>query len=140
MPVNDCENNCTLKTRVDRLEKDFEAEKETNSQRHAEFYSRIGNCERVQAVSGTRLDTIMDKLDSIALDLTACRTSSLGSENSVERPARPTSALGPQSAEHSPEATGNISTELCVIRASIPLVRGALSTAFRRLGVVPRAE
>ena len=62
MPVNDCENNCTLKTRVDRLEKDFEAEKETNSQRHAEFYSRIGNCERVQAVSGTRLDTIMDKL------------------------------------------------------------------------------
>ena len=57
MPVNDCENNCTLKTRVDRLEKDFEAEKETNSQRHAEFYSRIGNCERVQAVSGTRLDT-----------------------------------------------------------------------------------
>ena len=26
MPVNDCENNCTLKTRVDRLEKDFEAE------------------------------------------------------------------------------------------------------------------
>ena len=27
MPVNDCENNCTLKTRVDRLEKDFEAEK-----------------------------------------------------------------------------------------------------------------
>ena len=44
MPVNDCENNCTLKTRVDRLEKDFEAEKETNSQRHAEFYARIGNC------------------------------------------------------------------------------------------------
>ena len=76
----------------------------------------------------------------IALDLTACRTSSLGSENSVERPARPASALVPQSAEHSPEATGNISTELCVIRASIPLVRGALSTAFRRLGVVPRAE
>ena len=73
MPVNDCENNCTLKTRVDRLEKDFEAEKETNSQRHAEFYSRIGNCERVQAVSGTRLDTIMDKLDSIALDLTALK-------------------------------------------------------------------
>ena len=66
MPVNDCENNCTLKTRVDRLEKDFEAEKETNSQRHAEFYSRIGNCERVQAVSGTRLD-------SIALDLTALK-------------------------------------------------------------------
>ena len=76
----------------------------------------------------------------IALDLTACGTSSLGSENSVERPARPTFALGPQSAEHSPETTGNISTELCVIRASIPLVRGALSTAFRRLGVVPRAE
>ena len=52
MPVNDCENNCTLKTRVDRLEKDFEAEKETNSQRHAEFYARIGKLEQVQAVSG----------------------------------------------------------------------------------------
>ena len=73
MPVNDCENNCTLKTRVDRLEKDFEAEKETNSQRHAEFYARIGKLEQVQAVSGTRLDTIMDKLDSIALDLTALK-------------------------------------------------------------------
>ncbi|MCI7152856.1 MAG: hypothetical protein MR952_10515 [Flavonifractor plautii] len=73
MPVNDCGNNCTLKTRVDRLEKDFEAEKETNSQRHAEFYARIGKLEQVQAVSGTRLDTIMDKLDSIALDLTALK-------------------------------------------------------------------
>ena len=76
----------------------------------------------------------------IAFNATACRTPLLDSENSVERPARPASALAPQSAEHSPETTGNISTELCVIRASIPLVRGAFSTAFRRLGVVPRAE
>ena len=60
----DCEKNCVLAARVDRLEEDMKSEKE-NRQTHSEIYDRLRKVESDQAVSRTKLDTITDKLDSL---------------------------------------------------------------------------
>lgn len=73
MPNEHCETNCSLSVRVDRLEKDFESEKEARSKSHAEFYDRIRKLESAQAVNETKLDTIVEKLDSISVDLTTIK-------------------------------------------------------------------
>ena len=64
MPVNDCENNCTLKTRVDRLGKDFAAEK---------IYDRLGELERGMATVTTQYGNIIDRLSSMSADLNALK-------------------------------------------------------------------
>ena len=74
---NDC-SNCQLAERVKRLEGDFELEAQKNSQRHEEFFRRIRVLEQHQAVNGTCLDTIVEKLDAIAGDVASLK----------ERPSR----------------------------------------------------
>jgi chromosome segregation ATPase len=61
----DCEKNCVLAARVDRLEEDMKSEKENRQKTHSEIYDRLRKVESDQAVSRTKLDTITDKLDSL---------------------------------------------------------------------------
>lgn len=61
----DCEKNCVLAARVDRLEEDMKSEKENRQKTHLEIYDRLRKVESDQAVSRTKLDTITDKLDSL---------------------------------------------------------------------------
>ena len=61
----DCENNCVLAARVDRLEEDMKSEKENRQKTRSEIYDRLRKVESDQAVSRTKLDTITDKLDSL---------------------------------------------------------------------------
>lgn len=61
----DCEKNCVLAARVDRLEEDMKSEKENGQKTHSEIYDRLRKVESDQAVSRTKLDTITDKLDSL---------------------------------------------------------------------------
>ena len=64
----DCES-CALTARVERLEQDMAAEREARSRTHAEFYDRLRRLEQAQAVTATKLDTIVEKLDGISADL-----------------------------------------------------------------------
>lgn len=61
----DCEKNCVLAARMDRLEEDMKSEKENRQKTHSEIYDRLRKVESDQAVSRTKLDTITDKLDSL---------------------------------------------------------------------------
>lgn len=61
----DCEKNCVLAARVDRLEEDMKSEKENRQKTHSEIYDRLRTVEAKQAVNETKLDTITDKLDSL---------------------------------------------------------------------------
>lgn len=61
----DCEKDCVLAARVDRLEEDMKSEKENRQKTHSEIYDRLRKVESDQAVSRTKLDTITDKLDSL---------------------------------------------------------------------------
>lgn len=61
----DCEKNCVLAARVDRLEEDMKSEKKKKKKTHSEIYDRLRKVESDQAVSRTKLDTITDKLDSL---------------------------------------------------------------------------
>lgn len=61
----DCEKNCVLAARVDRLEEDMKSEKENRQKTRSEIYDRLRKVESDQAVSRTKLDTITDKLDSL---------------------------------------------------------------------------
>lgn len=61
----DCEKNCVLAARVDRLEEDMKSAKENRQKTHSEIYDRLRKVESDQAVSRTKLDTITDKLDSL---------------------------------------------------------------------------
>lgn len=61
----DCEKNCVLAARVDRLEEDMKSEKENRQKTHSEIYDRLRKVESDQAVNRTKLDTITDKLDSL---------------------------------------------------------------------------
>ena len=61
----DCEKNCVLAARVDRLEEGMKSEKENRQKTHSEIYDRLRKVESDQAVSRTKLDTITDKLDSL---------------------------------------------------------------------------
>lgn len=61
----DCEKNCVLASRVDRLEEDMKAEKESRQKSHKEFYDRIRTLENNQAVSKEKLETIETKLDGV---------------------------------------------------------------------------
>ena len=61
----DCEKNCVLAARVDRLEEDMKSEKENRQKTHSEIYDRLRKVESDQAVSLTKMDTITDKLDSL---------------------------------------------------------------------------
>lgn len=61
----DCEKNCVLAARVDRLEEDMKSEKENRQKAHAEIYDRLRTVESKQAVNETKLDTITDKLDGL---------------------------------------------------------------------------
>ena len=56
----DCEKNCVLASRVDRLEEDMKSEKENRQKAHAEIYDRLRTVESKQAVNETKLDTITD--------------------------------------------------------------------------------
>lgn len=61
----DCEKNCVLAARVDRLEEDMKYEKESRQKAHKEFYSRIRELENNQAVSKEKLETIENKIDGL---------------------------------------------------------------------------
>ena len=61
----DCEKNCVLAARVDRLEEDMKSEKENRQKTHLEIYDRLRKVESDQAVSRTKLDTIENKLDGL---------------------------------------------------------------------------
>lgn len=63
--MSDCEKNCVLAARVDRLEEDMKSEKENRQKTRSEIYDRLRKVESDQAVSRTKLDTITDKLDSL---------------------------------------------------------------------------
>ena len=63
--MSDCEKNCVLAARVDRLEEDMKAEKESRQKSHKDFYDRIRALENNQAVSKEKLDTIENKLDGL---------------------------------------------------------------------------
>ncbi len=61
----DCEKNCVLAARVDRLEEDIRSEKESRQKAHKEFYERIRDLESNQAVSKEKLETIENKIDGL---------------------------------------------------------------------------
>ena len=61
----DCENNCALAARVDRLEIDLENEKKTRHETHKEFYNRLREVEKAQSVNKEKLDNIEGKIDGM---------------------------------------------------------------------------
>ena len=61
----DCENNCALAARVDRLETDLAQEKKARHETHKEFYNRIRELEKVQSVNKEKLDNIEVKIDGM---------------------------------------------------------------------------
>ena len=61
----DCEKNCVLAARVDRLDEDIKSEKENRQTTHSEISDRMRKVESDQAVSRTKLDTLKVKLDSL---------------------------------------------------------------------------
>ena len=61
----DCEKNCVLASRVDRLEEDIRSEKESRQKDHKEYYDLIRDMESNQAVSKEKLETIENKIDGL---------------------------------------------------------------------------
>lgn len=61
----ECENNCALAARVERLEDDLKTEKDRRQKTHKEFYDRIQALENRQSVNQEKLETIESKIDSM---------------------------------------------------------------------------
>lgn len=60
-----CEHECMNEHRLQELEKSFHEMQEKQSERHKEFYSRIGNLEQKTALYSNDLDHIKETVDEM---------------------------------------------------------------------------
>lgn len=63
--MDNCKDQCMLASRVERLEEDFQKEKEARHETHKEFYTRIRELEKAQSVNKEKLDNIEGKIDGV---------------------------------------------------------------------------
>lgn len=62
-------STCPIAGKVDRLEEQLDEYQAQNTSRHVEMFDRLNQLEQAKAVTNTRLDTILDKLDALASDV-----------------------------------------------------------------------
>lgn len=60
-----CEHECMNEHRLQELEKNFHEMQEKQSERHKEFYSRIGKLEQKTALYSNDLDHIKETVDEM---------------------------------------------------------------------------
>lgn len=71
MPETCAPNDCPVSARVDALKDEFDRYRENSSDTHRQTFDRIGALEQSGAAVRTRLDSIEEKLDELAVSVKA---------------------------------------------------------------------
>ena len=64
-------NECQVSARMDALEKEFDRYRDNSSKTHLQMFERIGALEQSGATLKTKLDSIEEKLDELAVSVKA---------------------------------------------------------------------
>ena len=64
-------NDCPVSARVDALKDEFDRYRENSSDTHRQMFDRIGTLEQSGAAVKTKLDSIEEKLDELAVNVKA---------------------------------------------------------------------